>query len=306
MKTSSNLFKTFIALFLLSGAAGLESKAQLAPLGVQYFNTQYLANPAMAGIEQGSNLNLGYRQQWNSMPGGPVNQYVAGEFHMTDKVGLAFNLYNDAAGLLKKTRFSGTYAYHLPLDDADEKLHFGLSLGYMHERISNEDIVGDPNDIAVVRFNERKDYIDGDFGMAYTTNRLNIQASLPNLKSFLKTDEIKTVDRATFFSAISYKWFFGESERMIVLEPKFCFRGVYGYDNIADIGANMSVINNKLNFSAMYHTSQSSTFGFGFNYKTMALFGLYTTENTRLRGDANGIFEIGLKVNLKKGGLDKY
>ena len=305
MKTSSNRLKTILALFILSGIAVSDSKAQLAPMGVQYFNAQYLANPALAGIAQGSSFNLGYRQQWNSMPGAPVKQYVAGEFHMNDKVGLGFNLYNDAAGLLKKTRFTGTYAYHLPLDHKDQKLHFGFSIGYMNERISEEDIVGDPNDVAVGRFNQRAGYVDGDVGIAYSNSRLNIQAAVPNLKSFIKKEEIKTIDRATFFSAVSYKWFLGESESLIVLEPKLCFRGVSGYKNIADLGANMSVINNRLNFSAMYHTSKSSTFGIGFNYQSMALFGLYTTENTQLRGEANGVFEIGLKLNLKKGGANQ-
>ena len=303
MKTTSKRLTKVLVVFMLSGMVALESKAQLAPMGVQFFHTQYLANPALAGIEQGSNFNLGYRQQWNSMPGAPVKQYMSGEFHMNEKVGLGFNLYNDVAGLLKKTRVTGTYAYHLPLDGEDQKLHFGLSVGYMHERLSDEDIVGEVGDVAVGRFNERKAYVDGDFGIAYTTSRLNIQAAIPNLKSFLKKEDVKTIDRATFYSAVSYKLPFGESENMMVLEPKLCFRGVSGFKSIADIGANMSVINNRLNFSAMYHTSKSSTFGFGFNYQSMSIFGLYTTENTRLRGDANGVFEIGLKLNLKKGGL---
>jgi type IX secretion system PorP/SprF family membrane protein len=301
MKTSNHRFKkTVVVLFMLSCIPGLQTKAQLAPMGVQYFQTQYLANPALAGIGEGTNLHLGYRQQWNSIPGAPVKQYLAGEFHMTNKVGLGFTLYNDAAGLLKKTSFTGSYAYHLPLNDEDQKMHFGLSFGYRHERISNEDIIGDVNDNAVVRFNQRKNYVDGDFGIAYTSNRLNIQAAFPNLKSLLKKEEIKTIDRATFFSAISYKWSFGENVNTFVLEPKFCFRGVSGYDNIADFGANLSVINNKLNFSGMYHTSKSSTFGVGFHYQSMAIFGLYSTENTQLRGDANGVFEIGLKLNLKR------
>lgn len=304
MKTSYHIFtKAALALLVLSGMAVQESKAQLAPMGVQYFQTQYLANPAMAGIENGTNLNIGYRQQWNNMPGAPVKQYLAGEFHMNDKVGLGVNLYNDNAGLLKQTRITGTYAYHLPLNNEGQKLHFGLSAGYMDERISTEDLVGDPNDVAVDRFNQRKAYVDGDFGVAYTSDRLNVQAALPNLKSLLQKDDNNTIDRSTFYSAISYKWSFGEAMNMVILEPKFCFRGVYGYDNIADIGANVRIANNKLNFTGMYHTTKSTTFGCGFNYESLALFGLYSTENTALQGDANGVFEIGLKLNLKKKGM---
>jgi type IX secretion system PorP/SprF family membrane protein len=301
---SSNPFKkTGLVLLFLMGIYSLQSKAQLSPLGVQYFQSPYLANPALAGINQGYNLNIGYSQQWNSIPGAPVKQYVAGDFKMNERVGLGFHLYNDAAGLMNKTRFSGSYAYHLPLNEEGHKLHFGVSFGYMHERISNENIVGDLSDESIERFNARKNYLDGDFGIAYTNNRLTVQASVPNLKSTFKKDVANNLDRSTFFSAVSYKIIKGESMSEVIFEPKLCFRGVQGYANIADIGANVVVANNQLSFTGMYHTSKSATFGCGFNYKSMSIVGLYTTENTQLRGDANGIFEIGLQLNMKKGGL---
>ena len=295
--------KTALILLILTGIYSTESRAQLSPMGVQYFQTPYLANPALAGINQGYNLNIGYCQQWNSIPGAPVKQYIAGDFKMNDKVGLGFNLYNDEAGLLSKTRFTGSYAYHLPLNEVGDKLHFGVSFGYMHERISNENIVGDQSDVAIDRFNQRKNYLDGDFGLAYTSNHLTVEAALPNLKTAFKKDLNNNIDRSTFFTAVSYRMTNGENMNQFSIEPKLCYRGVRGYDNIADIGANFTVANNQLSFSGMYHTSKSSTFGCGFNYKSMSIIGMYTTENTQLRGDANGIFEIGLKVNLKKGGL---
>ena len=301
MKLSTTIVKKALLLLgLLTASTSLESRAQLSPMGVQYFQTEYLANPAMTGISQGYNLNVGYSQQWNSMPGAPVKQYLAGEFHMNEKVGLGFNIYNDEAGLLGKTRATGTFAYHLPLSADNHKLHFGISLGYALESLATEDIIGDQNDPSVSRFLERENFFDGDFGMAYSTNRLTIQAAIPNMKIFLDRDAANTVDRSAFFSSIAYKWAFGEDISRIILEPKVAFRAVKGYKNIVDAGANVNFANNQLNLSAIYHSSRSSTFGCGFNYKNMAIFGLYTTENTPMRGDSNGIFEIGLKVDVKK------
>ena len=275
--------------------------AQLSPMGALYFQNQYLSNPAMAamaGSEKGLNLNLGFRQQWSGMPGAPVMQTFTADYGLNAKVGLGLNVYNDQAGLLKRTRTVASYAYHLPLNEDDRKLSFGLSLGFMNERVSNEDIHGDPGDLNVSRYNQRDTYIDGDFGMAYTSNKLSLQAALPNMKNYFKKDiSTNPVDRSTFFSAISYKMQLGAAEGFGI-EPKVAYRGVKGFDNILDAGANLSYANNQVNFFGMYHSSKSATFGLGLNYHSMGFNAIYTTAATALSGYTGGSFEIGLKLNL--------
>ncbi len=71
-----------------------------------------------------------------------------------------------------------TYAYHLPVGDDNQKINFGLSLGFMNERIDNSELNGDPSDVYVGRFNQRETFIDGDFGVAYVGNKLTLQGSL--------------------------------------------------------------------------------------------------------------------------------
>ena len=284
-----------VVAFLLMIMTVNQVSAQLNPMGSMYFQNQYLGNPAFAGAEKGLDLNMGYRKQWTSIPGSPAMQTLTADYAITEKAGIGLNVYNDKAGLFKRTRTVASYAYHLPLNAESSKLSFGVSLGFMNERISNEDIHGDGGDASVGSYNERDTYVDGDFGIAYTGSGLNIQAALPNMKSLFKKDlTTNSVDRSTFYSAVSYKiplTGFG-------LEPKLAYRGVKGFDNIIDAGANLSYMDNKISLFGMYHSSKNSTFGIGLNYQSIGFSGMYSTATSALSNYANGNFEISVKANL--------
>lgn len=275
-----------------------ESKAQLNPLSSIYYQNQYLANPAMAGLEQGLALNLGYRKQWSGISGSPQSQSFTGDWGFNNRVGVGLALYNDKAGLLQRTRAMGTYAYHLPMDSENTRLNFGISLGFMTDYIDIQDINGESGDVSVGEFNQRRTFIDGDFGVAYTSGSLNVQGAIPNLKTYFKKDENEnTVDRSLFFTAISYKFHLQSSG--LKIEPKIAYRGVKGHDSILDVGTNLSIIDDKLSFMGIWHSSQSTTFGMGMNYKKVLTFiGMYTTETGALSGYSNGDFEMAVKINL--------
>ena len=89
-------------------------KAQLNPYQAIYYQNRYLANPAMAGVDKGLNINLAYQQQWSSFPGSPKIQSLTTEYQATDKVALGLNINDDQSGVFRQTRVMGTYAYHLP------------------------------------------------------------------------------------------------------------------------------------------------------------------------------------------------
>ncbi len=252
----------------------------------------------MGGLDSSLNINLGYQKQWSAIQGAPKTQSITADYGIGKKVGVGINISDDVAGLLKRTRVMGSYAYHLPVGET-QHLNFGISLGFMNQRLETENVNGEQDDVNIGRYNQRKTYFDGDFGLAYTTQDITIQAVVPNLKAFLKKDEYNAIDRSLFFSSAGYKIYFEESLKGISLEPKVCFRGVRGLASIVDFGSNVTFLNNALNFMLMYHTSQSTTFGAGVNYKKLCTIqGVYTTETSALRGYVNGNFEINLKLNL--------
>ncbi|MEE1943825.1 PorP/SprF family type IX secretion system membrane protein [Pedobacter sp. KR3-3] len=292
-----------IGLLLLSSAVSIlgttTAQAQLNPLTSQYFLNQYQANPAFAGMMDGLNVNLNYRKQWSNIPGSPSTQSITADYKM-NKVGLGLNVFNEKAGSLQRTKAVATYAYHLPLNDNNQKLNFGASVGIMNERIDYSEVNGDPTDMSIAQFNNKGSLFDGDFGIAYTSNKLNIEAALPNIRSLIKQEDNNNVDRSQFYAAASYKFGTGTGVNALEIEPKVAFRGIKGYENIVDAGANF-IFAEKIFIMGMYHTTKSASFGAGINYKnSLAIMGFYTTETSALQGSANGTFEISLRASLFK------
>ncbi|TCC89346.1 type IX secretion system membrane protein PorP/SprF [Pedobacter frigiditerrae] len=274
------------------------SFAQLNPLSAQYFNNLYLGNPAYAGQEKGLTVNMSFRKQWSNIPGSPLVQNLTADYSK-NKVGLGLNVSFDKAGLQRQTRVVGTYAYHLPLNDANQQLHFGISFGFMNQRLADNEIVGNTNDPLTANYNQRETYMDGDFGLAYSSTKLKVEAALPNLKKFFKRNEIKLADYSTFYSAISYKISISEGVDGIGVEPKLAYRGIKGFDNVLDAGTQLTLANRQVIIMGMYHSSKSASFGLGLDYKGNYLInGSYTTQTAGLSNYTNGSFEINLRARF--------
>ncbi|SEW45003.1 PorP/SprF family type IX secretion system membrane protein [Chitinophaga arvensicola] len=297
--------KIFFIILLLAGTQSLTAQqwgnattSQVDPLGSQYFQNQYLGNPAMAGIDTGLHLNAAYRKQWRDEPGVPVTMAITADYAAGKRVGVGLNVYNDKAGLLSNTRVAATYAYHLPLSSTGgQQLHFGLSVGFRSEFIDRKALNGDASDPSIGRFNRRDNYFDADFGLAYTSHGLNLQAALPNMIGYFKSDNKGQVNSSTFYSSASYR--IGIGSQLTSIEPKVCFRGVRGFDNIIDLGANIVFLENTLNAFGMYHTSKNFTVGAGYNiFHTVGILVSYSSQTSGLSNYLSGNFAVGLKVDL--------
>jgi type IX secretion system PorP/SprF family membrane protein len=245
----------FLSLIFVSGM-NMSLTAQINPMAAQYFQNTYLANPAMAGFNQGLRLNLGYRNQWNNIQGSPQNVYVTGEYG-TKKVGLGMNFYKDEAGLLSRSKIQGTYAYHLPLNEDQKMLHFGISLGLQTNLLDLQNIVGSQNDPTAIRYNEQERIIDGDFGLAYSDEHIIIEGSISNLKNQLQIEDNSSSNYATFLTSMSYKFKFADWQ----VQPKIVYRGVQNFEDIIDMGFEIRTPDDQLGFMSMYHTNSSMSYG---------------------------------------------
>ncbi|TDQ11545.1 PorP/SprF family type IX secretion system membrane protein [Pedobacter metabolipauper] len=288
-----------LILLAISGAA-IPVKAQLDPLGAQYYTNQYIANPALAGDTTGIKINGVYRQLWNNVPGAPSTQNLTADYGFK-KVGVGININNESAGLLKQTRVVGTYAYHIPMKDPKQQLHFGVSFGFSNQRLETSDVDGDEGDPSVGMYNNRKTYLDGDFGIAYTSNRFSIQAAVPNLKNFFKKETLNQAEVNTFYTAVSYRFSLYEGDNGILLEPKMAYRGIQNFDNIWDAGAQLSMVDRQIMISTIYHSTHSTTFGLGMDFRRKYLFtAMYTSQTAALAGYTNGSFEVNLRITVGK------
>lgn len=146
--------------------AGYASGQQL-PLYSQYLYNRFLINPAVAGSDGYTSLNLTAREQWVGYSGAPrtfsfsaqtrilKKSYILKQSKLrrevfrpaTDgRVGLGGYVFSDKNGLIQRTGFQTSYAYHLWLQNSTQ-LSFGLALTGYHYKISDQLIdFEDPNE----------------------------------------------------------------------------------------------------------------------------------------------------------------
>jgi type IX secretion system PorP/SprF family membrane protein len=285
-----------------------KADAQLTNIQSIYFQNQYLANPAMAGVDTMLKLNMDYHQQWIGVPGSPKLSTFTADYNSGSKVGLGLNVYNNQAGLISRTRIMGTYSYHVLLNDKGDKLNFGLSVGVSDAHINYSDVVGDGGDLAVSEFNKHGVFADGDLGIAYTSNKWNAQFALPNLKRvfFNNASDDVDVEASTFYAAVSYKiqLSYAANYSIFSLEPKMVYRGVMGFNNIFDIGFNLYRTtfedNYQLNLQGIYHSDNSLSWGAGIDYHTLGILFTYTYNTGPLSSYANNTFELGISLKILK------
>jgi type IX secretion system PorP/SprF family membrane protein len=292
--------RTLLLTILLFACCTLKVKAQLDPLSAQYFNNQYLGNPAFAGSVEGLNLYGAYRTLWNTVPGAPLTQNITADYGF-DKVGIGFSLKNESAGIQREMQVSGTYAYHLKLDELGRQLHLGASIGISSQSLQTAQIVGDLSDPSIGLYRERKSYVDGDVGVAYTSNHLNLQAAVPNLNGLFKKKDFRIANQATFYTAASYRVRLTDGPDGVGIEPKVAYRGIQGFANIWDAGAEMTFIDRQIMLMGLYHSSDNATFGLGMDFKRKYLVSaMYSTQTAALTGYTNGSFELNLRFTLGK------
>lgn len=285
----------FLGFFLVLNLFGFSSLAQLTPLAAQYFQNRYLANPGMAGIEEGLRLNMGFRSQQSGIKGYWKNTSITADYRAR-RVGIGINLYKDEAGLLDRTKLVGTYAYHMNLNEYGEhQLHFGLSLGIQRGNLNVPGIEGDADDLQALEYNQRETIIDGDIGAAYTFRGLSVEAAMVNIKKQVITEAADAADYTTFYAAASYafeynEWFF---------TPKVAYRGIRNYINLYDVGMELKTRNQLLALSTLYHSSKSFTLGLSYlhNYRWQII-GLYNSPTSAQRSYSRGSFEIGLQMRF--------
>lgn len=271
---------------------------QLNPMGSSYFHNQYLANPAMAGIEQGLQLDGGYKVQWASINGAPSVQTFTATYGETEKkIGFGLNINNENAGVLVRTAINGTYSYHLPLNDNHSFIDLGISAGATNERIDYDKVRGDLADPSLEQFNRRALYVDGDFGFNFRNHRLSVQGAVPNLKRFFRQDFRKNVmDYSLYMIAASYKFL----KQDFNIEPKLMYRVIDNYKDIVDLGVQFQWCEDQLFLNTIYHSTNSMTFGIGIWYQKQLRIFCSTTSNTSdLTTYTSGEFEIGIKYQFR-------
>lgn len=166
--------------------------AQDLPVYSQYIFNKYLINPAVAGSDGYTSINLTTRQQWAGYQGAPQTyslsfqgrvlkqKYIIRENlfnnrifkpHTEGKVGLGGTVFSDINGLVRRTGFSTSYAYHIWLQGGTQ-LSFGLAFTGYHYKIDQRQIQFEDPDEPWMNTDFRKGIFVPDFNFGvYLLNR---------------------------------------------------------------------------------------------------------------------------------------
>ena len=238
-----NLGKRWIALFtavLFSAVAAAQAK----PSYSQYVLNNYILNPAVAGIENYTDIKLSTRNQWTGINGAPVTnyfslhapigksdlrtsatsfavpgnnprgeqyweQYTAPEAHH----GVGVIAMNDKAGYINRWSLMTSYAYHRPLG-IKTTLSAGFNAGITSVNLDRSQIDFaslDPTDPAVGYSNGELKRLKPEVGAGlwlYSSNYfvgLAVQNIVPGKISFAKNNDYATYYTPNYFVTAGYR-----------------------------------------------------------------------------------------------------
>lgn len=180
----------FLVIFMLLWSF-LHGMAQQVPLYSQYMMNGFLLNPAVAGSEGYTAINLTAREQWLGLKNAPKTHAVSGQTRIlknsyiskgssirkrqklssrSGKVGLGGYVFNDQNGPISRTGMQLSYAYHIRMQQS--QLSFGLSgLFYQFAIDQSKIIFEDPDEF--FEFADKSLYIpDANVGVYYSDPKL--------------------------------------------------------------------------------------------------------------------------------------
>lgn len=176
---------------------------QQLPLYSQYLYNKFLINPSVAGSDGYTSVSLTAREQWVGYYGAPRTFSFSVQTRMlkksfimkqtrvkksiyrpkTDgKVGLGGYVFSDKNGLVSRTGFQLSYAYHMWIEN-ETQLSLGLALTGYHYKINEKEInFEDPNE-PLLNSNLRRGMFvpDATFGIHLLNARYSLGFSADQL-----------------------------------------------------------------------------------------------------------------------------
>jgi type IX secretion system PorP/SprF family membrane protein len=185
-KIQKNIFSLVLVIGMLT-LTGI-SFAQQTPSYSQYMFNKFLINPAVAGSEGYTAYNLTAREQWLGFKDAPYTHALSGQMRVSprswlgrlhqvktrssrgsrmSRVGLGAYLFNDHRGVIDQTGVQFSYAYHLPLDEA--QFSFGLSMSVTQFAVNKQALkLEDMTSTLYTNTSLKKVSPDFNFGAYYT------------------------------------------------------------------------------------------------------------------------------------------
>jgi len=244
----------------------LNAKAQQLPVYSQYMMNGFLLNPAVAGHEGYTAINVTAREQWLGLKDAPGTYAVSFQTRLlrnsfisrsasihkrkrimsrSGRVGYGVYAFTDMAGAFNRTGIQGTYSYHIPLDRS--QLSFGVSLTGYQFRIDDTKIkLLDEGDQLLLNTEKSAFIPDANFGIYYTDQHLYAGISAMQLfQTPLKLGADKDGPGFRmirhYFVTAGYRF---ELNPDLLMEPSFLFKTTENFIAQIDVNVKMYIKEN--------------------------------------------------------------
>jgi len=301
-------------LLLVSGTV----LSQQIPVYSHYFVNPYLYNPAEAGGEGFTTLQLNHRQQWRGLDGAPVVSTLTFELPFGSRNGnLGINLRSFDRGLLTTQDIMASFAYRVFLTKTTT-LSFGISAGVTTNGIDMA-AIDDPDDPVLSDFLNNNMQPAANAGFVLNSGGgLNFGVSLPRLFSqdFTFPQNFKNTQFSPFEEIIVtayYRRMYGKkivtkrikgAQRRVNIEGTYAplqFYLIYKYSQLVDerIEAMLKLdLGDHVYVGGSYRLNYGITGMVGFNFGNLSLGYAYEPGADQVSGYTNGTHEINLRIRF--------
>lgn len=244
-----------IVLSLVLISIVFEVNAQQDPNFTLYNFNLNIINPAVAGMQNDTELSLVYRDQWIGVPDAPRTASLIYSRGLGSNLGIAFTAMNDKVFVLDETDLAIDISYALQLQE-NTILRFGMKFG---GGFTNIDLTKAYNQGDDPLFLQNQSFFNPHIGAGiYIDNpKFYISLSTPNFlngERYYKKGNIPSVavDNMHLYLGAGYNFTLSNS---LVLTPRIMLRGVSGTPTSYDLGASL-LISNVLNTGVNYRVNE--------------------------------------------------
>ena len=237
------------------------TEAQQLPIYSQYMLNSFLLNPAVAGHEGYTAINVTGREQWLGLKDAPSTYALSAQTRLlknsfisrgssikrrrrvmsrSGRVGMGLYIFSDWNGAFNRTGIQYTYSYHIPFRRS--LLSFGASLTGYQFRIDDEKIRLYTEDQFYYDMAKSALIPDANFGVYYSDK--NLYAGLSALQLFENTLKLTDKGGADFkmirhyFAMFGYRFLVSD---MVYLEPSFLMKTTESFVSQLDVNAKLYV-----------------------------------------------------------------
>ncbi len=306
--------------------------AQQKPQYTQYVFNNLLLNPAVTGIENYTDVKLGYRSQWTGLDGAPVTAYLTIDAPLGSKFvegdatafaaerginpssrlytqnymaaephhGIGFTLVSDQAGPITTTTIDLTYAYHLGIS-ANMNLAVGVAAGVNHIYLNTNALtLENPLDPAIANGYNSQWKPDLSTGIwLYSSNYYvgaSVQQLLPyNLYFSSNNNYSNTKTVPQFFFTAGVKLFLSDD---VTFLPSFLLKEINPVPFTFDINGKFN-FQDKFWLGVSYRRDDSVGVLAGININSFINIGYsYDITTSQLNTVSNGTHEIVISLLL--------